>query len=63
IEKEGFMLLFKDLPVERKREIINYIKKNENESSDVIAKRFNISKSKVEILKRKHLNKHAFRPF
>lgn len=57
------MLLFKDLPVERKREIINYIKKNENESSDVIAKRFNISKSKVEILKRKHLNKHAFRPF
>jgi len=56
------MLLFKDLPVERKREIINYIKKNENENPDIIAKRFNISRSKVEVLKRKHLKNRNFRP-
>lgn len=56
------MLLFKELSVERKREIINYIKKNENENPEIIAKRFNISRSKVEILKRKHLKNKSFRP-
>lgn len=55
------MILFKELPVERKREIVNYIKKNENESTDVIAKRFNISKSKVKLLRRKHLKNNEFR--
>lgn len=57
------MLLFKDLPVERKKEIINYIVKNENESVKEIALRFNISKAKVKILKQRYINKKALSPF
>tara|TARA_R110002124_G_scaffold236949_1_gene402149 strand:- start:331 stop:504 length:174 start_codon:yes stop_codon:yes gene_type:complete len=57
------MLIFKELSVERKKEIINYIVKNENESARDIALRFNISKAKVNILKRKYINKKTLSPF
>lgn len=51
------MLIFKELSVERKKEIINYIVKNENESAKNIAIRFNISKAKVDMLKQKYIKK------
>lgn len=57
------MLLFKDLSVERKREVVSYIKRNRNEDPALIAERFNISVSKVEVLKRKHSASKDFRPF
>ncbi|MBT2771193.1 hypothetical protein J7J47_02985 [Halomonas sp. ISL-60] len=57
------MLIFKELSLERKKEIINYIVKNENESARDIAFRFNISKAKVNILKRKYINKKTLSPF
>lgn len=57
------MLIFKELSVERKKEIINYIVKNENESAKNIAIRFNISKAKVNMLKQKYIKKKTPSPF
>lgn len=57
------MLIFKDLSVERKKEIINYIVKNENESAQNIALRFNISKAKANTLKQKHIKKKSLSLF
>lgn len=56
------MLIFNDLSVERKKEIINYIKKNGNESAKAIALRFNISQARVNILKQKYIKRNRLSP-
>lgn len=48
------MLQFKGLSDERKAEVKEYIKKNMNESSFDIAKRFNIPVHRVNKMKRKN---------
>lgn len=56
------MLMFESLSKEKRKEIISYIKRNKNEDAESIARRFNISKNKIELLKRKYLDKEQFRP-
>lgn len=56
------MLTFESLSKEQKKEIISYIKKNKNKDVESIAKRFNISKLQIELLKRKYLDKKSLRP-
>lgn len=53
------MLQYKELSENKKEEIIEYIKNNNNEKSTDIAKRFNISRVRVEKLQRKHLKKSS----
>jgi transposase len=48
------MLQFKELSDERKAEVKEYIKKNMNESSFDIAKRFNVPVNIVNKMKRKN---------
>lgn len=61
-EKGANMLMFESLSKEKRKEIISYIKRNKNEDAESIARRFNISKNKIELLKRKYLDKEQFRP-
>lgn len=51
------MLQYKELSENKKEEIIEYIQNNSNEKSQDIAKRFNISRVRVEKLQRKYLKK------